>query len=103
MDKLYQLMYRPLIWIVVLTFIVVYPMLISIYVFLPLFIGIMGYLFILGIERKLHYVLMSLLYFINLEANLSLPFFLTIIASLLVYLFTITWLIFENVRYVNLY
>ena len=86
MDKFYQSLYRPLIWIIVLLFIAFYPMLISIYVFLPLLIGIMGYLLILGIEEgKLHYVFMSLVYFINLEVNLSLPFFLTIITTLLVY------------------
>jgi hypothetical protein len=70
----------------VLLFIAFYPMLISIYVFLPLLIGIMGYILISGIEEgKLHYVLIAIVYFVNLEVNLSLPFFLTIISSLLVY------------------
>lgn len=91
MDKLYQLMHRPLVWVIILIFVIVYPMLISIYVFLPLLVGIMGYIFMVGIEEgKLSYVLMALFYFINLETNLSLPFFLTIIASLLVYLFIYT-------------
>ena len=86
MDNVYQLLHRPLIWTVVLLFILFYPMLISIYVFLPLLIGIMGYIMILGIEEgKLHYILMSILYFINLEVNLSLPIFLIIIMVLLVY------------------
>jgi len=86
MDKFYQSLHRPLIWIIVLLFIAFYPMLISIYVFLPLLIGIMGYLLILGIEEgKMYYVFMSLIYFVNLEVNLSLPFFLTIISSLLIY------------------
>jgi len=84
-------MHRPLVWVIILIFVIVYPMLISIYVFLPLLIGIMGYIFMVGIEEgKLSYVLMALFYFINLETNLSLPFFLTIIASLLVYLFIYT-------------
>lgn len=84
-------MHRPLVWVIILIFVIVYPMLISIYVFLPLFIGIMGYIFMVGIEEgKLSYVLIALFYFINLETNLSLPFFLTIIASLLVYLFIYT-------------
>ncbi len=86
MDKFYQSLHRPLVWSTLLIFIAFYPMLISIYVFLPLLIGIMGYLLMLGIEKgKLSFVLMSLIYFINLEVNLSLPFFLTIITSLLVY------------------
>lgn len=86
MGKFYQLLYRPFLWIMVLSFILFYPMLISIYVFLPLLIGVMGYIMILGIEQgKLYYILMATMYFINLEVNLSLPFFLTIITVLLVY------------------
>jgi len=86
MNTLYNLIYNPLIWFLIVVFILFYPMLISIYVFLPLFIGLMGYLFILGIDkRKLHYVLLSMVYFINLEVNLSLPFFLMTLSSLLVY------------------
>lgn len=61
-------------------------MLISIYVFLPLLIGVMGYLLILGIEKeKKSYIIPALVYFINLEINLSLPFFLTIISTLMIY------------------
>jgi len=86
MEAFFQSLHRPLIWLCVLFFIVFYPMLISIYVFLPLLIGMMGYVMILGIEKeKLHYVLFSMVYFINLEVNLSLPLFLTIISSLLMY------------------
>jgi len=79
-------LYRPFIWIMVCLFIVFYPMIISIYVFLPLLIGVMGYILILGIDQnKVQYILVSLIYFINLEVNLSLPFFLTTIATLVVY------------------
>ena len=86
MDAFYQSLYRPLICLSILFFIVFYPMLISIYVFLPLLIGVMGYVMILGIEKgKLHYVLFAIIYFINLEVNLSLPLFLTLISSLLMY------------------
>jgi len=77
----------PLMWLMLIFFIILYPMLISIYVFLPLFIGIMGYMMIVGIEKnRWIYVLIALIYFINLEANLSLPFFVTIVATLLVYI-----------------
>ncbi len=86
MEALFQSLQRPMMWIFILFFIIFYPMLISIYVFLPLLIGIMGYIMILGIEKeKLHYVLFAVVYFINLEVNLSLPLFLTIISSLLMY------------------
>jgi hypothetical protein len=46
----------------------------------------MGYLLILGIDKeKKAYIIPALIYFINLEINLSLPFFLTIISSLMIY------------------
>ena len=86
MDKVYYFLHRPFLWIAILIFIAFYPMLISIYVFLPLLIGIMGYIMIMGIEDgKLHYILIAMIYFINLEVNLSLLFFLTIISTLLMY------------------
>ena len=84
-SKIIQL---PIVWIIATLFIIFYPMLISIYVFLPLFIGVIGYIFIKGVdENKIFYSLLSAIYFINLEVNLSLPFFLAIIVSLLVYIF----------------
>ncbi len=86
MSSVSKLMQLSIIWIITILFIVFYPMLISIYVFLPLFIGIMGYIFIKGVnENNIFYILLSLIYFINLEVNLSLPFLLTIITSLIVY------------------
>jgi len=86
MQSLYNIIKIPLIVVAVLAFIIFYPMLISIYVFLPLLIGVMGYLFMTGIEKnKLIYLLVPIMYFINLEVNLSLPFFLTSIATMIVY------------------
>ncbi len=86
MDRFKQSFVLPFIWLAVLLFIIFYPMLISIYVFLPLLIGVMGYILMQGIEKgKIHYIFISLVYFINLEVNLSLPFFLIVISSLLVY------------------
>jgi len=88
MSSVSKLIQFPIIWLITILFIVFYPMLISIYVFLPLFIGVIGYIFIKGVdENKIFYVLLSLIYFINLEVNLSLPFFLTTIISLIVYVF----------------
>ncbi len=88
MNSFSKLMQLPIIWLTAMLFIMFYPMLISIYVFLPLFVGVMGYLLMKGInENKIFYILLALFYFINLEVNLSLPFFLTTLISLLVYVF----------------
>ena len=76
-----------LIWSIVISFIIFYPMLISIYVFLPLMIGFMGYVLILGIDRpRPSYVLISLIYLVNLEVNLSLPLFLSALTIMLFYI-----------------
>ena len=76
-----------LLWSIVISFIIFYPMLISIYVFLPLMIGFMGYVMILGIDRpRTSYIFISLVYLVNLEANLSLPLFLTILSIMLFYI-----------------
>ncbi|MCD6213105.1 MAG: hypothetical protein J7J02_09005 [Sulfurovum sp.] len=88
MNSFSKLMQLPIIWLTAMLFIIFYPMLISIYVFLPLFVGVMGYLLMKGIdENRIFYILLASLYFINLEVNLSLPFFLTTLTSLLVYVF----------------
>ncbi len=82
-----KFMMQILFWLLIVSFVLFYPMLISFYVFLPLLIGLMGYLFIEGIEQgKWSYILLSLIYFINLEVNLSLPFFLILVAVLIVYM-----------------
>jgi len=95
MNIFYRLLRHSIIWILVILFILFYPMLISIYVFLPLLIGIMGYIMMLGVEKgKLHYILLSTIYFINLEVNLSLPYFLTTIIVLLVYV-----MFYQNLSY----
>ena len=95
MDTFSKGMLSPVMWLLVGIFVAFYPMMISIYVFLPLFIGLMGYIMIYGIEKgKLFYILISLIYYLNLEANLSLPFFLTTIATLLVYV-----LFYHNLSY----
>ncbi len=78
--------HQPLIWIAIGLFVIFYPMLISIYVFLPLFIGAMSYMFVLGLEKeKTAYIVISVFFMINIEVNLSLPTFLIIISALLFY------------------
>jgi hypothetical protein len=68
-------------------FVVLYPMLISIYVFLPLFVGFSGWMMIRGIEGAGYaYVVIPLIYLVNLEINLSLPLMMVVLATLLYYL-----------------
>ena len=75
-----------LFWLFSLSFIFFYPMLISIYVFLPLMVGAIGYMLVQGLERgKSSFILLAIVYMINLEVNLSLPLFLIIISALLFY------------------
>ena len=79
---------KVLFWLLITAFVLFYPMLISFYVFLPLLVGLMGYIFIEGIDRRNWiYIILSLVYFGNLEVNLSLPFFLILISVLIVYMF----------------
>ena len=86
MNFSYKLLHFPILITALLLFVVFYPMLISIYVFLPLFIGVMGYMLMRGIDKNNpFYIFISLFYFINLEVNLSLPLFLTILVVLLIY------------------
>ena len=77
---------KPFVWLFILLFVVFYPMLISIYVFLPLLIGAMSYILIQGLERgSLAAVLIAIVYLVNLEVNLSLPLFFSLIVTLLFY------------------
>lgn len=81
----------PLMFILVLLFVVFYPMLISIHVFFPLLIGYAGYILVQGISKNDYlYIFFASFYLLNLDFNLSLPITLSIIASLLVYIFIYT-------------
>ncbi len=84
-----------LFWAVISLFVLLYPILISMYVYLPLFIGFAGYLVIWGIDgHGVRYIWFPLFYLLNLEANLSLPMFLSLLAILLFYL-----TLYEKIRY----
>jgi hypothetical protein len=73
-------------WVFAVLFTFFYPMLISIYVFLPLLVGAMSYALVQGLERgKTFFILLAIVYMLNLEVNLSLPIFLIIISTLLFY------------------
>lgn len=90
-----------LFWLAV---IMLYPMLISIYVVLPLFIGFAGLMFIIGLEKeKFLYTLFSAAYMINLEINLSLPLFLLLISTMIFYLFFSKKLLFIKLCRVCVY
>ncbi len=86
MDHVTKTQHGLFFWLFAVLFIFFYPMLISIYVFLPLLIGAMGYMLVQGLEReKTSFILLAIVYMMNLEVNLSLPIFLTVISSLLFY------------------
>jgi hypothetical protein len=79
--------HKTFFFISIIFFILFYPMFISIYVFLPLFIGASSYFLIEGLEQeKSKFIFFSSVYLLNLEINLSLPLFLTIISSFLFYI-----------------
>jgi len=68
--------------------IIVYPMLISMYVTLPLFVGFAGLMMVIGIEEERRaYTLFALIYMLNLEINLSLPMFIMPISVMVFYIF----------------
>jgi len=79
--------YKVFFLVLVLFFTLFYPMLISIYVFLPLFIGAASYLLVEGIEKvKAKFIIFTLMYLINIEVNLSLPLFLSVISAFVFYI-----------------
>ena len=79
--------WRWLLWLGIFAFVLLYPMLVSVYVTLPLFIGFAGYLILRGLEGEgWRYLLLPLVYLLNLEINLSLPLLLSLAAVLIYYL-----------------
>jgi hypothetical protein len=86
MDHIIKTQQGLIFWLFAVAFIFFYPMLISIYVFLPLLVGAMGYMLVQGLEKeRSSFILLAIVYMINLEVNLSLPLFLIIISTLLFY------------------
>ncbi len=84
MDKVYK-SFVVLLWIAI---VVIYPMLISIYVTLPLFVGFSGLMLVRGLDEENYlYIFFSLIYMLNLEVNLSLPIFLLPISAIVFYIF----------------
>jgi len=86
---------RVIVWSIVIAFVLYYPTMISIHVKLPLLIGIFGYLFIKGLDGKgFRYIIIPLIYLLNLEINLSLPILLSLFSVIVVYLTIYPKLIF---------
>ncbi len=82
MEKVYKVSIF-IFWILV---VVIYPMLISIYVTLPLFVGFAGLMMVIGLdEDRYPYLIFPFLYMLNLEINLSLPIFLMPISVVIFY------------------
>ena len=95
MDHVTKVQHGLFFWSFAAIFIFFYPMLISIYVFLPLLIGAMGYMLVQGLEReKSSFILLAIAYMVNIEVNLSLPIFLTLISSLLFYVLIYPYFIY---------
>ncbi len=92
-----RLLLQIVFWMGIVLFVVLYPMLISVYVFLPLFVGFAGWILLQGFERwDYRRMVPALAYLINLEVNLSLPLLLTLFAVLLYYL-----LLYDRVLYLK--
>ncbi len=68
-------------WLFMIFFVLFYPMLVSIYPLLPPLIGIAGLIIIYNINRNIIYTISSMLYLINIDLNLSLPFMLSIFSN----------------------
>lgn len=86
MDRIIKGEHHFIFWMLLIFVAFIYPMFVSIYVFLPLFIGTAGYMFVIGYERdRPSFSYLAIFYMLNMEINLSLPIFLILIASLLFY------------------
>ena len=87
MEHIAKVEYKTLFLMILSFFALFYPMLVSIYVFLPLFIGASSYFLVEGVEKRdPGFIFFASIYLVNLEVNLSLPLFLTIISSFVFYL-----------------
>jgi len=91
MDSIYSSSYynknrkkRTIEWVFTISFMLFYPMLVSMYPLLPPLIGLVGIVIILNLEKDVVKTLFAMLYLINLDLNLGLPFMLSIFSILLI-------------------
>ncbi len=68
-------------------FVLLYPMLVSIYTILPPLIGLAGYIFIVNIDSKKIYSVSAFFYLVNLDLNLTLPLFFSTAVTILILIF----------------
>jgi len=78
---------RFLEWIVIIFMVGFYPMLVSIYPLLPPLIGIAGLVIIYNTDKNIVYPLSGMLYLVNLDLNLTLPFLLSIFSAIFIKIF----------------
>ena len=78
---------RFLEWIGIIFVVGFYPMLVSIYPLLPPFIGIAGLVIIYTTDKNIVYPLSGMLYLVNLDLNLTLPFLLSIFSAIFIKIF----------------
>ncbi len=71
-------------WIFIAFFVIVYPMLVSMYPLVPPLFGIAGLIIIYNINTNLIYTLSTMFYLIHLDLNLGLPFMLSIFSILII-------------------
>jgi hypothetical protein len=71
-------------WVFIVSFTLFYPMLVSMYPLLPPLIGLVGITIILNLEKDVVRTLFAMIYLINLDLNLGLPFMLSIFSILII-------------------
>jgi len=71
--------------ILLVSIVLFYPFLVSIYTMLPPLIGLVGYIIISNIGKNLLYPWVGFLYLLNLELNSSLPVLLSFFIIIMVY------------------
>jgi len=73
--------------ILLISFVLIYPLLVSMYTFLPPLIGLVGYLFITKVKENFFYGVGALIFLLNLDLNARLPLLLSISTVFIIYFF----------------
>jgi len=68
-------------------FVILYPMFVSMYTMLPPLIGLAGYILIINFDKNRTYAFSAFFYLLNLDLNLTLPLFQSIIITILIFMF----------------
>ncbi len=74
--------------IALFVFATIYPLLVSMHTMLPPLIGLAGYFMIVNMKRKEKiYIVATFFYLLNLDLNLSLPLFHSLLSIFFIYMF----------------